>query len=97
MPDIVVKAAPIEVKDQYCLRINSQCCSGELAAVSAALACCPKQGRSGIYDSCLIGRVHPLLGTVFTVSSPAKTGNEWALGILETLTIAAGLCAADEA
>jgi len=98
--DTVVKAAPIEV-----LRTNIVCPNkftvlfgGELAAVSAALAAARSKVGQGIYDSCLIGRVHPLLRDgLYGIFPRQKPGTNGALGILETLTIAAGLCAADEA
>jgi len=60
---------------------------------------------SGLYDFCILGRIHPALYWGLYDQFPQALGGEEgamgedseALGIVETLSIAAGLAAADQA
>lgn len=103
--DVAVKAAYIEI-----LQAKVACpgkfmvlIAGEMAAVETAVAATKAVVGSGIYDSCLLGRVHPALywGLYDQFSYPlqeesrSSRRNNESLGIVETLSIAAGLASAD--
>jgi microcompartment protein CcmL/EutN len=103
--DVTVKAAPIEI-----LQAKVACpgkfmvlLAGEMAAVETAVAAARAQVGSGLYDYCILGRIHPALyrglHDQFTdrlqEQSELSRGNHEALGVVETLSIASGLASAD--
>ena len=105
--DTAVKAALVEVLQNkvVCSGKFTVLLAGQTAAVEAAVAAARKEVGASIYDSCVIGRVHPSLywalhdqfpgdGLLKKKSSPAASS---AVGIVETLSIAVGLEAADAA
>lgn len=104
--DVAIKAAPIEI-----LQAKVACpgkfvvlLAGEMAAVETAVSVAETAVGSGLYDFCVLGRVHPALyhGLYDRFPYPQRGEGEQrgesneAIGILETLSIAAGLASADQ-
>ncbi|HHV94799.1 MAG TPA: BMC domain-containing protein [Firmicutes bacterium] len=105
--DTAVKAAVVEILQTrvVCSGKFTVLLAGQTAAVEAAAAAARREVGASIYDYCVIGRVHPSLylalfdqfldcGEERKKASPLPGG---AVGIVEALSIAAGLEAADAA
>lgn len=104
--DAVCKAAPVHVlKTQVvCPSKFTILFTGQVAAVIVAHDVAVAKVGAGLYDSCVIGRIHPDLARGLSDVFPKVDahGNgieakEAALGILETLSMASGIKAADVA
>jgi len=105
--DVAVKTASIEI-----LQAKVECpgkyvviMAGEIAAVEAGMAAAKAAVGSGLYDFSVLGRIHPALYWGLhdqfhqgeRASDGSIDGDGAALGIVETITIATGLLAADKA
>ncbi len=98
--DVVNKAAVVHILQTQvvCPGKFTVLFTGKMAAVSTAHAAALARVGSGLYDSCLIGRIHPDLGRgLYGMFAELPKGEMEALGILETLSMAAGIKAADAA
>ncbi|NLA58783.1 MAG: BMC domain-containing protein [Firmicutes bacterium] len=105
--DTAVKAALVEVLETkiVCSGKFTVLLAGQTAAVETAVAAAKKEVGPSIYDWCVIGRVHPSLYWALhgQFSAPregqgkAVSRPRGAVGIVETLSMAAGLEAADAA
>lgn len=95
--DAAVKAAPVEV-----LRAEAICpgkfiflLAGETAAVQAAVQVAKSTAGAGLYDDFILAHVHPDVLVALLGDLPAGGGES--RGIVETLTVASGIKAADAA
>mgnify|MGYP001040004429 FL=1 len=104
--DAVCKAAPVDVLEAQvvCPGKFTILFTGLLASVTTAHGAAVARVGPGLYDSCVIGRIHPALARglsgIFPGLDARKTSTEAkeeALGVLETLSMASGIEAADVA
>ncbi|NLY30952.1 MAG: BMC domain-containing protein [Firmicutes bacterium] len=105
--DTAVKAALVEVLQTkvVCSGKFTVLLAGQTAAVEAAVAAAKKEVGASLYDSCVIGRVHHSLYWAIQDQFPEGSGQRDkafprvgnSVGIVEALSIAVGLEAADAA